>query len=219
VAWHTGGDPDYDYACGVTALTGTVHANKLGNITGWVGRAWNWVDVPEITTGYPQAAPFVGNTLQMTASVDWYNVDFTGGGQVSKVIGSDLTGGSSGGGWFLSWRHPTLDIADTDGSGATDPANNSGPHINGVNSHKRCSVHCGSPPSATQGVFWQEMTSPPFRLDAADNADSEDVFAVCFANAANNSAPASASLLNSVVRGHAGLLQSPAQANASELKR
>ncbi len=102
-AWHFSGDPDYDYACVVTQVTGTVIADKIGNVTGWAGRAWNWVASRRLTFGYPQAAPFNGTVIQQTASVDWYNMDFTAGGQVSKIIGSDLTGGSSGGGWFLSW--------------------------------------------------------------------------------------------------------------------
>ena len=190
--WHTLSDPDYDYACIVTPVTGTVIANKIGNVTGWAGRAWNWSDVPTMTFGYPQGAPFNGTIIQQTASVEWYNVDFVGGGQVSKVIGSDLTGGSSGGGWFLSWRAPGAEVVDTDNNSATDPftAGNTGPYINGVNSHKRCVVNCGSPPTAGAGVFWQEMTSPPFRSDA-DTADSEDIFAACLAHPNNTSAPAS----------------------------
>jgi hypothetical protein len=189
-AWHGSGDPDHDYACIVTPLTGTVIANKIGNVTGTAGRAWNWVDVPEITFGYPQAAPFGGTIIQQTASVDWYNVDFVAGGQVSKVIGSDLTGGSSGGGWFLSWRHPNAEVVDTDGNGGTDPAGaQNGPFINGVNSHKRCAVNCSSPPTPTTGIFWQEMTSPPFLSTPAID-ESEDIFAACLGHA-NNSAPAS----------------------------
>ena len=186
--WHNAGDPDYDYACIVTRNTGTIVADKIGNVTGWAGRAWNWNDVPEMTFGYPQAAPFAGNTIQQTASVDWYNVDFTPGGPASKVIGSDLTPGASGGGWFLSWRAPGAEVADTDGSNATDPAGaNNGPFINGVNSHKRCAGgSCASPPNNVAGVFWQEMTSPRFRLDANDNNDSEDIFAICLAHANNN---------------------------------
>jgi hypothetical protein len=191
--WHTGGDPDYDYACIVTPVTGTVHANKIGNITGWAGRAWNWTDVPVITFGYPAGAPFDGTIIQQTASVEWYNVDFTAGNQVSKVIGSDLTGGSSGGGWFLSWRAPGAEVIDTDNNQGTDPAGgNNGPYITGVNSHKRCAGSCFTPPTAVAGTFWQEMTSPPFRLDAADNQDSEDIFALCLAHANNTAAPASA---------------------------
>jgi hypothetical protein len=186
--WFNSGDPDYDYACIVTATTGTVVANKIGNVTGWAGRAWNWNDVPEMTFGYPAAAPFPGNSIQQTASVDWYNVDFTAGGPASKVIGSDLTGGSSGGGWFLSWRAPGGEVVDTDSNTGTDPAGgNNGPYINGVNSHKRCAGgSCASPPTAVAGVFWQEMTSPRFRLSDTDNNDSEDVFAICLANANNN---------------------------------
>lgn len=180
--WHNSGDPDYDYACAVTANTGTVQNNKLGNVTGWAGRAWNWgVDEPEITFGYPAGAPFVGTTIQQTASVDWYEWDFRSGGLKSKLIGSDLTGGSSGGGWFLSWRAPSAEIVDTDGTGWTDPVSgNSGPHLNGVNSHKRCLVNCSSPPTSTAGVFWQEMSSPLFWSSTEAANDSEDVFAVCF---------------------------------------
>ncbi|MGH9380107.1 MAG: trypsin-like serine peptidase [Thermoanaerobaculia bacterium] len=183
--WHNAGDPDYDYACIVTPNTGTTIANKIGNVTGWAGRAWNWNDVPEITFGYPQGSPFVGNTIQQTASVEWYDWHFVGGGQWSKIIGSDLTGGSSGGGWFLSWRGPATEIPDTDGNSNTDPANAGGPHINGVNSHKRCIVNCGSPPTPTTGVFWQEMTSPSFRNTEA-NGESEDIFGLCFGHPNNN---------------------------------
>jgi hypothetical protein len=184
--WHDNGDPDYDYACVVTAVTGTVQTNKIGEATGWAGRAWNFgTDEPEITFGYPQGSPFTGLSIQQTASVEWYEWDFTAGGLKSKLIGSDLTGGSSGGGWFLSWRHPNLEVDDTDGSGETDPANTGGPHINGINSHKRCLVNCSSPPSSTAGLFWQEMSSPQFWSSGEADNDSEDVFALCN-NHANN---------------------------------
>jgi len=183
-AWFINGDPDYDYACIVTPTTGTVVANKIGNVTGWAGRAWNWSsDQPEITFGYPAASPFAGNVIMQTASTEWYNWEATPGGQVSKVIGSDLTGGASGGGWFLGWRAPGAEVADTDGNNATDPLT-AGPYINGVNSHKRCVTNCNNPPSTTAGVFWQEMTSPPFL--SGGSQDSEAVFAVCLAHANNN---------------------------------
>ena len=186
-AWHFTGDPDYDYACFVTATTGTIVADKIGNVTGWSGRAANWPsEQPEITFGYPAGAPFPGNVIQQTASTEWYNWEATAGGQVSKVIGSDLTGGASGGGWFLGWRAPGAEVADTDGSIVTDPAGFGGPYINGVNSHKRCVVNCSSPPTAGAGVFWQEMTSPPFLSTAAVDGDSEEVFAVCLAHVNNS---------------------------------
>jgi V8-like Glu-specific endopeptidase len=173
--WHTGGDPDRDYACLVTNPTGTVLANMVGNVTGWLGRAWNFGSTQaERTFGYAKDAPFNGNRLITTASTEWYAHDFTAGGQVSKIIGSDLTGGSSGGPWILGWAG--AEFPDTDGNSATDPGTN---WVNGVNSHKRCSVNCNNPPTTTTGVFWQEMTSPPFRKTTAGD-ESEDILQVCF---------------------------------------
>jgi V8-like Glu-specific endopeptidase len=172
--WHTAGDPDRDYACLITSASGTVVANRLGNVTGWLGRAWNFsASQAERTFGYPQASPFNGNRLITTASTEWYTHDFTAGGQVSKIIGSDLTGGSSGGPWILGWAG--AEFADTDASSATDPGAN---WVNGVNSHKRCLLNCGNPPTTTSGVFWQEMTSPPFMNTAAAD-ESEDIIQVC----------------------------------------
>jgi V8-like Glu-specific endopeptidase len=183
--WHNSGDPDYDYSCLVTATTGTKIANKIGNVTGTLGRAWNFASSQaERTFGYPQAAPFNGGTLQTTASSEWYTHDFRTGGQISKIIGSDLTGGSSGGPWILGWTGGLAETADTDGSNATDPGSN---WVNGVNSHKRCLVNCNTLPTTTNGVFWQEMTSPPFRAGSStDLNESEDVIALCLANANNN---------------------------------
>ena len=177
--WLVNGDPDYDYACLIMRPTGTVVANKIGNVTGWLGRAWNFApSQAERTFGYPQEAPFAGGRLMTTQSTEWYSHQFTAGGQASKVIGSDLTGGSSGGSWVLGWNNPGNEVADTDGSQATDPGNL---WINGVNSHKRCVGDCRNPPTTTTGVFWQEMTSPPFmNTTAAD--ETEDILAVCFAN-------------------------------------
>jgi V8-like Glu-specific endopeptidase len=182
--WHTSGDPDYDYSCLITAITGRTVANKIGNVTGWLGRAWNFApSQAERTFGYPQDSPFTGGTLQTTASTDWYTHDFRSGAQISKIIGSDLTGGASGGPWTLGWTGGLAETADTDTSGATDPGSN---WVNGVNSHKRCLVDCNTPPTTTNGVFWQELTSPPFRNTTDDNNESEDVIAVCLAHANNN---------------------------------
>ncbi|MBW8830071.1 MAG: hypothetical protein JF606_11655 [Burkholderiales bacterium] len=178
-AWHNGGNPDSDYSCLITNPVGQVVANKVGNVTGTLGRAWNFPATQvEMTFGYPQAAPFNGATLQATASPEWYTHDFVPGGQVSKVIGSDLTGGASGGPWILGWTGGLPETADTDGSTATDPGGN---WVNGVNSHKRCVGNCNSPPTSTSGVFWQEMTSPPF-MNTSEVGESEDVIASCFAN-------------------------------------
>ena len=116
------GNPDYDYSCVVTAITGRKVANKIGNVTGTLGRAWNFAaSQAERTFGYPQAAPFNGGILQTTASTDWYTHDFVSGSQISKIIGSDLTGGSSGGPWILGWTGGLAETVDTDASGVTDP--------------------------------------------------------------------------------------------------
>jgi V8-like Glu-specific endopeptidase len=176
--WHNNGDPDYDYACLITSTTGTKVNNSIGNVTGWLGRAWNWSPSQAVRTfGYPAAAPFDGNRLTTTASTEWYIHDFRSGGQVSKIIGSDLTGGSSGGSWILGWQRGG-EPSDSDGNSVTDPGSN---WVNGVNSHKRCRTTCQSPPTTTNGVFWQEMSSPPFRNSSAGD-ESEDIVNVCFNN-------------------------------------
>lgn len=178
--WHNQGDPDYDYACIVTPATGTTRSDRIGNVTGWLGRAWNWPHrQQEQTFGYPQGAPFDGERLITTASPDWYSFHFRSGRQISKIIGSDLTGGSSGGPWILGWHRPGHEFPDSDGRKETDPGAN---WVNGVNSHKRCRVSCQSPPTNTNGVFWQEMSSPPFRRTNDDGGESEDIFAACFDN-------------------------------------
>jgi len=184
------GDIDYDYACLVTATSGTVINDKIGNVTGWAGRAWNFsAQQPIQQFGYPAAYPFDGGVIQQVATTEWYESDRVPGGQVSKYVGSDLTGGSSGGGWFLSWRHPDTEFPDTDGSSTTDPYMASGPYngpyINGVNSHSRCLDSCFEPPTTTAGTFWQEMGSPPF-LNTSAGGESEDVFAECLSHANNN---------------------------------
>lgn len=177
--WHLSGDPDYDYACVIMDGTGTVHATPIGDQTGWLGRAWNFSPSQmEMDFGYPAASPFPGYHIITTAAPEWYTFDFYSGGQVSKFIGNDMTGGSSGGPWILGLGHRSAEWPDTDGSQATDPGSQL---INGVNSHKRCRVSCISPPTATVGVFWQEMSSPPF-MDTSATGESEDVFQQCFAS-------------------------------------
>jgi V8-like Glu-specific endopeptidase len=175
-AWHFSGDPDYDYARITTAATGTLRNNAIGNVTGTLGYGWNWGDAqPDHSFGYPAGSPFNGNRIHTVASTNWYTHDFTTGNQVSKIMGNDLTGGSSGGPWILRWNHPSAEAPDTDGNNATDPGGLGFPFVNGVNSHKRCVTSCQSPPTATNGVFWQEMTSPPFIQSSTDNQDVTDV--------------------------------------------
>lgn len=108
----------------MTAPTGTIVANNIGNVTGWAGRAWNWFSQQAMFVwGYPAASAFPGNSLIVDVSMEWYEVDMTSGdGQVSKYIGNDLTGGSSGGPWWLNMRSSLQKYADTDRSSVTDPS-------------------------------------------------------------------------------------------------
>ncbi len=77
----------------------------LGNVTGWAGFAWNYSPYESFSAfGYPAAAPFNGNLMEQ----DWattYELDtgVGGAGQPPMGIGSDFTGGSSGGGWMIGW--------------------------------------------------------------------------------------------------------------------
>jgi V8-like Glu-specific endopeptidase len=179
--WFSSGATDRDYACVVTAPTGTIVANNIGNATGWTGRAWNLPSrQATFVWGYPAASPFPGNSLIVDVSTEWYEVDMTSGdGQVSKYIGNDMTGGSSGGPWWLNMRSSLKEYADTDRSSVTDPSQGDVVLLlTGVNSRKRC-TQSGCPSGS---VFTQEMGSPQFRNTTGDNNQSEDVFAVCFTN-------------------------------------
>jgi len=180
--WFNVANSDRDYGCIITSKTGTKIANSIGNITGWTGRSWNFASSqPTFSLGYPQGAPFAGNRLITTASTEWYQLNRnTSESQLSKYIGNDMTGGSSGGPWWLNFNEGGTEIAPVDASGVTDPNQSSStapaPWINGVNSHKRC-TQSGCPAGS---VFLDEMGSPQFRNTTTDNNESEDVFAACF---------------------------------------
>jgi hypothetical protein len=183
--WHTASDFDRDYACVVTNPTGTVVANNIGNATGWAGITTNWPRNQQIfATGYPAASPFPGTNIVFAAAVEWYSQGSGGDAAVSKYIGSDMTGGSSGGSWWLGIRHPVSEFPDVDGSSETDPfqGNASSPFANGLNSHKRCMGSCFTPPTAGGGIFWAEMGSPDFTSSGADNRDVLVLFATCAGN-------------------------------------
>lgn len=178
--WFASANIDRDYGCIVTRTFGTTINNRIGNVTGWLGRSWNFPSRQStFALGYPAGPPFTGNRLVAVVSTEWYQLNRnTSEAQLSKYMGNDLTGGSSGGPWWLSHTHANVEFADTDGSGITDPGQGGTPLLNGVNSHKRCTA-AGCPAGT---VFTQEMGSPQFRSTTADINESEDVFAVCFAN-------------------------------------
>jgi V8-like Glu-specific endopeptidase len=178
--WFSSGLPDRDFACIVTNRPGGA---QIGNQTGWIGWAVNFpTRQAEFAQGYPQAAPFNGQYIISATSTEWYQQDFAADAplnHVSKYIGSDMTGGSSGGPWWLSHRHPNagIEFGDTDGSNLTDPGQGGGPFANGLNSHKRCNA-AGCPAGS---IFTQEMGSPQFLDDGAggDLTAILDVYNAC----------------------------------------
>ena len=189
--WYTDGSIDRDYACIVLQTTGTVVPGKIGDTTGWGGMAYNrGADEQVLSTGYPAGAPFPGFHIITTMAAEWYTVNqFSGDTYLSKYIGNDMTGGSSGGGWLLDWEHASArysaPAADT--SNVTDPyqTGGGGPYVHGVNSHSRCLSGCGTP-TATSGTFFNEMGSPMFEMNSGDNNDVQSVYDVCAANSNNN---------------------------------
>jgi hypothetical protein len=178
-SWHFSADLDYDYACLITSTTGTIHNTSIGNRTGWLGRVYNAPAIWMVDQfGYPVEAPFPGYHIIQVASPEWYEAHFTAGGQISKFTGNDMTGGSEGGPWIAGWAHGSAEYGDTDGSIWTDPSHHL---LNGVNSYRRCRTDCRRPPTATAGIFWQEMSSPPFRA-TEDGDEADDIINVCFNN-------------------------------------
>lgn len=94
--WTKGGDISYDTAF---AKVGTLNGRTLSATVGGTAIAFNQArGLAYEAFGYPAAAPFTGQTLQScagTASPDPY------GQTQSQGIPCDMTGGSSGGPWFL----------------------------------------------------------------------------------------------------------------------
>lgn len=106
-AWRAGGGGNVDFGAVDTSDTGTVIANTIGNVTGWLGFAWNqsrnqhWVAM-----GYPAGAPFAGGKIIMSASAYGYDDDWQPDTIMGVAMGSNLTGGSSGGPWIISYGLP-----------------------------------------------------------------------------------------------------------------
>ncbi len=186
--YHLSNDIDRDYACVVTSSTGDVHNTSMGNVTGWAGLAVNYgSDEMVFATGYPSEPPFQGFNIVYTAASEWYAINRTPGhSAVTKFIGSDMTRGSSGGGWLIGLAHPnsTREIVPVDSSNITDPLSSTsdGPYVNGVNSHRRCLESCDLTPSSTGGSFINEMGSPSFTSSGADTDDVQDIYNLCLAN-------------------------------------
>jgi hypothetical protein len=102
-AWANQGDINYD---GGFAVMNTLNGAHLTDVVGGQGIAFNLArGLYYEAYGYPQAAPFNGQTIKScagTAQSDIY------GGTQSQRIPCDMTGGSSGGPWFTGGRQNSL---------------------------------------------------------------------------------------------------------------
>jgi hypothetical protein len=104
-AWLNNGDFSEDEAAMIVGDS-TTTGKTLGNAVGYAGFAWNEpVDEQFSAIGYPAASPYNGNIM-------WQDWGATGGqvcfsGEADSVcpigIGSPMTGGSSGGAWWIDW--------------------------------------------------------------------------------------------------------------------
>jgi V8-like Glu-specific endopeptidase len=104
--WANTGSFEWDTGGINTQASGTLINNHIGNVTGWLGLAWNQADDQNWTDfGYPQAAPFDGRFI-VTCQSEFGYEDSEGnnqGGHNSLAIGCDMTGGSSGGPFVLAY--------------------------------------------------------------------------------------------------------------------
>ncbi|MDQ0924446.1 hypothetical protein QF038_002954 [Pseudarthrobacter sp. W1I19] len=96
--WSSGGDMTYDTGFAVVGRNGS--GQYLADVVGASGVAFNQArGLTYKSFGYPAASPFNGETLKSctgTASNDPYNPQFN-----TQGIPCDMTGGSSGGPWFI----------------------------------------------------------------------------------------------------------------------
>lgn len=93
------------------------NGKKISQTVGWLGFAWNHSKYQHwCQYGYPAGAPFNGRRLQANHSSFAYHGS-VGASPAPIGVGSDLTGGSSGGPWILKF-------------GTSN-------YLNGVNSYRR----------------------------------------------------------------------------------
>ncbi|MEC5190255.1 MULTISPECIES: trypsin-like serine peptidase [unclassified Arthrobacter] len=95
--WSSGGDMTYDTGF---AVLNTLNGQKLADVVGASGVQFNAArGLSYKSYGYPAAAPFNGESLKScsgTATDDSYNPQFK-----TQGIPCNMTGGSSGGPWFI----------------------------------------------------------------------------------------------------------------------
>ena len=92
---------------------------RISQVVGWLGFAWNWSLYQHWNQfGYPAASPFSGKRL-ITSQSSYAYKGSVGCSPPPVGVGSDLTGGSSGGPWVLKFA--------------------TGNYLNGNNSYRRSS--------------------------------------------------------------------------------
>lgn len=120
-AWYRSGNPGgLRRDVGGAIMNTNQYGQTLSQVVGWMGFAWNWGYTQHLNSfGYPQAAPFNGLRMNVCqGSYAYYSTDQgPSNAPVTRAIGCDMTGGSSGGPWV--WQFGT------------------GNYVNGVNSFKR----------------------------------------------------------------------------------
>lgn len=100
--WHTNGNFKRDLgAFTVAPLNGVQIQNRVGA----AGFAWNQSRNQQfVDFGYPQSAPFNGASMQNCyAAYGASDPRLSTPGPAASGIGCDMTGGSSGGSWQISW--------------------------------------------------------------------------------------------------------------------
>lgn len=106
-AYKSGGNGNVDMAAIDTSDTGDTVGSQIGVHTGWLGflvnapRNQHWVAM-----GYPAASPFAGGKLIMSAGSYGYDDSWPPDAVLSMAMGNNMTGGSSGGPWIVSYGLP-----------------------------------------------------------------------------------------------------------------
>ena len=102
-AWYKNGIPNGLSQDMGGAILYPQNNKKISQVVGWLGFAWNWSRYQHwCQFGYPAASPFNGRRLIQNASSYAYNGSINSSPKPVGV-GSDLTGGSSGGPWILKF--------------------------------------------------------------------------------------------------------------------
>lgn len=104
--WYSSADWRFDHGFVLTAKTNSLGYGNIATITGTNGLAWNYPYQQDIWSfGYPAASPYTGELLIWTTS-GVASIDDPGYGAAPYPfgVGSDETGGSSGGAWAIGMR-------------------------------------------------------------------------------------------------------------------